>query len=204
MRQERSRLFFARGRMKLLLQIAFVTSLFMVMAVSAYGQNYQFTAQFGGSCTIGSPTAQDLQNYPDVSPNDLVPDGETVATGNNLGNGTGAFRQFNQLLPDGTFFVNHGRFTFQFDGVLLQGHYLGRTAPFNPALIGQYGVLVGNMGGPFIVTKVVAAKNACTAPDDLSSVCSKGTWTGTVRLIPAPAPHCLLSLEFRSDGAATR
>jgi hypothetical protein len=191
-----------KGRTNLLIQIACVTALLMAMATFAYGQNYQFTAQFGGSCTIGSPTSEDLQNFPDVSPNDLVPEGDTVVTTKSLGDGAGAFRQFNQLLPDGTFFVNHGRFTFQFDDVILQGHYLGRTAPFDPTLIQQYGVLVGDMGGPFIVTKVIAAKNACTAPDDLSWVCSKGTWTGTVRLIPTPEPHCLLALEFKSDGGA--
>jgi hypothetical protein len=193
-----------QGRKLLLVEVTCVIALFMVTAFPAYGQNYQFSARFGGSCTIGSPTAQDLIDFPDVSPSDLVPEGTTVATAKSLRDGTGAFRQFNQLRPDGTFFINHGRFTFQFDGVILQGHYLGRTAPFDPALIGQYGVLVGHMGGPFIVTKVAAAKNACTAPDDLSSVCSKGTWTGTVQLIPTPEPHCLLTLEFKSDGAATR
>ena len=179
------------------------TALLLFNGASLFAQNYQFTAQFGGSCSIGSPTAQDLKNFPDVSPSDLVPNGKTVTTSKSLGDGIGAFRQFNQLQSDGTFFINHGRFTFRFDGVILQGHYLGQTAPFNSALIGQYGVLVGDMGGPFIVTKIVAAKNACTAPADLSTVCSKGTWTGTVQLIPAPRPHCLLSLEFKSDGAAT-
>ena len=186
---------------KLVMQIGCLTVL-LIMVASAYAQDYQFTAQFGGSCTIGSPTAQDLKRYPDVSPTDLVPNGKTVLTSKSLGNGTGAFRQFNQLQQDGTFFINHGRFTFQFDGVVLEGHYLGRTAPLNPALIEQYGALVGDMEGPFIVTKIVAAKNACTAPDDLSWVCSKGTWTGTVQLITIPKPHCLLSLEFKSDGGA--
>jgi hypothetical protein len=193
-----------QGRTNLLIPIGCLIAFFIIMAASAYGQDYQFTAQFGGSCTIGSPTAEDLQNFPDVSPSDLVPEGGTVATTKSLGDGTGAFRQFNQLQPDGTFFINHGRFTFQFDGVIFEGHYLGRTTLFNPALIEQYGVLVGDMGGPFIVTKVIAEKNACTAPDDLSWVCSKGSWKGTVQLIPTPEPHCLLALEFRSDGGAQR
>lgn len=180
------------------------TLVFLLIAVSSHGQNYQFTAQFGGSCTVGSPTTQDLTTFPDVSPSDVVPNGNTVVKSKSLGAGVGTFRQFNQLQSDGTFYINHGRFTLQFDGVSFEGHYLGQTAPFSPALTQQYGVLVGDMGGQFIVTKVAAMKNACTAPADLSWVCSKGTWTGTVRFVPTPTPYCLLSLEFKSDGAATR
>ncbi len=193
-----------RSSTKKLVYILAAGTFFLLIVFPVFGQNYQFAAQFGGSCTIGAPTARDLKNFPDVSPMDLVPNGKTVVASKSLGDGVGTFRQFNQLQEDGTFFINHGRFTFQFDGVVLQGHYLGQTAPFNPALAEQYGVLVGDMSGPFIVTKITAQKNACTAPSDLSWVCSKGTWTGTVRLVPTPKPHCLLLLQFKSDGAATR
>jgi hypothetical protein len=136
----------------------------------------------------------------DVPYGSLVPHGTTVAKSEQLGVGTGDFTQYNVADNTGTFVIKHGRFKFDFDGVALEGHYIGRTAPFNPDFAGQ-GVLVGDMGGHFIVTKVVADKHACTAPDDLAFVCGTGEWTGTVQLLiteNAP-PACLLSLEFRSS-----
>lgn len=178
---------------RIFLQFSCILLAVAVLALPANAQNHQFSATFGGACTFST----------DVSGN-LVSDSLGVMISNSMGDGIGTTRDVIGFRSDGSLQVRDGSFTFNFAGVTLQGVFQGSSAPPNALLSSQFNVFVADLAGGFTVTKVIAEKNSCTAPSDLSTACGTGFWSGDIQLIPPPpaaSSLCLLNLTFKSNAA---